>query len=192
MSDFTAIRAVSHTLKEVLRQAITESTEAQLSGVPIELRSPKELAKSTTPVVSLWLYRVTRDPDMLNRPGARPAPNQRVIQPLPIHLYYLITPISAQPGDLQVLLGRAMQALNDHASLQGADLQDSLAGSSEQLRVVFETLTLEELTRIWHSLEEPYRVSVTYEVQVVNIDSDLEPIEVSPVKVRQADYAEIV
>ncbi len=173
MSDFTAIRAVSLTLREILKQAITDSTEGQLAGVQIDLKSPKELAKSSTPVVSLWLYRVTRDGDLLNRPGGRPSPNQRLVQPLPIHLYYLITPISAQPGDTQVLLGRAMQALNDHASLQGADLQDSLAGSSEQLRVVFETLTLEELTRIWHSLEEPYRVSVTYEVQVVNIDSDL-------------------
>jgi hypothetical protein len=192
MSDFTAIRAVSHTLKEILKQAITDDSDPQLNGVLVDLRSPKELAEHSTTVVSLWLYRITRDPDLLNRPGARPAPNQRVNQPLPIHLYYLITPISTQPDDEQALLGRILQALNDHAIVKGSDLQDSLTGSDDQFRVAFETLTLEELTRIWHSLEEPYRPSLTYVVQVVNIDSDLEPAEVPPVKVREAQYAEVV
>ena len=35
MSDFTAIRGVSLTLKELLRQAITLSSDPQLNGVPI-------------------------------------------------------------------------------------------------------------------------------------------------------------
>src|SRR5258708_26819518 len=124
MSDFTAIRAVSHTLLELLKQAITANPDPQLNSVQIDLRSPKELSSSKKTVVSLWLYRVTRDPDLLNRPGSRPAPNQRVIQPLPIHLYYLVTPMSPQPDDEQVLLGRVMQVFNDHTIVQTAHLQD--------------------------------------------------------------------
>ncbi len=192
MSDFTAIRGVSLTLKELLRQAITLSSDPQLNGVPIDLRSPKELSGVSVTTVSLWLYRVTRDADLLNRPPFRPSPNQQLTQPLPVHLYYLLTPISMQPEDEHVLLGRILQTFNDHTVAQGADLQDTLAGSSEHLRIALETLTVEELTRIWQALSEPYRTSVTYEVQVVNIDSDLEPQRTAPVQVREATYAEIV
>jgi hypothetical protein len=192
MSDFTAIRAVSLSLKGLLKHAITDNPDPQLSGVPIDLRSPKELSGAGATTVSLWLYRVARDPDALNRPGLRNAPNQRLYQPLPIHLYYLVTPMSAQPDDEQVLLGRVLQVCNDHAVLRGADLQDSLAGSDEQLRVTLETLSLEDLTRIWYSLSEPYRPSVTYEVQVVSIDSDLEPKQTPPVLTRETIYAEVL
>ena len=192
MSDFPAIRAVSHTLKDLLTEAITNNSDPQLNGVPIDLRSPKELGGGGPTTVSLWLYRVTRDPDLLNRPGQRPAPNQRQPQPLPIHLYYLLTPMSAQPDDEQVLLGKILQVFNDHAVLQGSDLKDELAGSAEHLRLTLETLTLEELTRIWYSLEEPYRISVTYLVQVVLIDSDIDALETSPVKIRETVYSEIV
>ena len=43
MSEFTAIRAVSKTLQALLQQAITNSPNPQLQGVPIELASPREL-----------------------------------------------------------------------------------------------------------------------------------------------------
>jgi hypothetical protein len=33
-------------------------------------------------------------------------------------------------------------------------------------------LTLEELTRIWEALREPYRLSVAYQVRVTHIDSE--------------------
>ena len=192
MSDFTAIRGVSHTLQEMLKQTITDNPDPQLNGVKIDLRSPMELSGNNATTASLWLYRVTRDPDLLNRPPFRPQPNQRLNQPLPIHLYYLVTPISTQPDDEQMLLGRLLQTFNDHAILQGADLKDTLTGGPEQLRLALEALTLEELTRIWHALGETYRTSVTYLVQVVNIDSDLEAQEIAPVEIRQTTYAEIL
>ena len=55
-----------------------------------------------------------------------------------------------------------------------------------------ETLTLEELTRVWFSLSEPYDLSVSYEVQVVSIDSDDEAVEEPPVLVRTSQYEQIV
>ena len=85
-----------------------------------------------------------------------------------------------------------LQLFNDNSVLSGATLADSLAGSQEAFRVTLETLTLEELTRVWHSLAEPYDLSVSYEVQVVSIDSDLEAVQTPPVMVRQTGYAQIV
>ena len=193
MSDFTAVRAVTETLFGILQAGITNSADPQLQGVPIDLRSPKEMREANGVTgVSLWLYRITRDADTLNRPPERISPNQYRRSALPLHLYYLVTPLVTKPEDRQTLIGRVLQLFNDNSVLSGATLADSLAGSQEAFRVTLETLTLEELTRVWHSLAEPYDLSVSYEVQVVSIDSDLEAVETPPVMVRQAGYAQIV
>jgi hypothetical protein len=196
VSEFTALRAVSFTLRALLEEHITNSTEPQLSGVPIDLRSPKELRVAQVNGVSLWLYRVARDGDLLNRPATRPSPNQVGHTQLPVSLSYLVTPLAEEPADEQVLLGRVLQVFNDHAILRGADLQKSPQVQPlelrDEIRVSLEMLSLEEITRVWDSLQEPYELSVAYRVQVVSIESDHEPIETSPVLVRENQYTQIV
>jgi hypothetical protein len=193
MSDFTVVRAVTESLASILDNGITKSTDPQLKGVPIDLRSPKEMREDHNATgISFWLYRITRDPDLLNTPPPRPAPNQLQKIGLPIHLYYLVTPLVVKPEDRQTLIGRVLQLFNDHAILRGGDLTDSLTGSTEQYRLTLETLSLEELTRVWFSLSEPYDLSVSYEVQVVKIDSDLEAVQTAPVLMKQSTYAQIV
>ena len=193
MSDFTVIRAVTETLKAILEVGITNSPDPQLNGVPIDLRSPKEMREDNNATgISLWLYRVVRDADLLNLPPERISPTEVRRVSLPVRLYYLVTPLVAKAEDRQTLLGRVLQLFNDHSQLRGADLQDSLAGSSDRFRVNLETLTLEELTRVWYSLSEPYDLSASYEVQTAVIDSDAEAVQSPPVLVRTATYEQIV
>jgi hypothetical protein len=193
MSDFTVVKEVTDSLKQVLTNGITNSPDPQLNGVQIDLRSPKEMRQDNNASgISLWLYRITRDADLLNNRPERISPTQIRPAPLPIHLYYLVTPLVNAPSDRQTLIGRVLQLFNDHAILRGTDLRDSLAGSSEELRITLETLTLEELTRVWFSLSEPYDLSISYEVQVIKIDSDLEAVQGAPVIVRQTTYSQIV
>jgi hypothetical protein len=192
MSDYTVIKGVSDTLFQILNDGITNNPDLQLNGVQIDLRSPKEMRMAKAAGVSLWLYRITRDADLLNDRPQRVSPTQIRPTPLPIHLYYLVTPLVVDPGDRQTLIGRVLQLLNDHAMLRGADLQDSLSGASDEFRVTLETLSLEELTRVWFSLSEPYDLSVSYEVQVLKIDSDLEDVEGASVLSRKIGYAQIV
>ena len=195
MSEFTAIRAVSKTLQSLLQQAITNSPDPQLQGVPIELLSPRELrdAASNNPVnaISLWLYRVARNGDLLNAPPER-VDDQLKRQPLPIDLFYLVAPITATSDNEQALLGKVLQLFAEHAILRGTDLRDDLEGETTELRLTFETLTLEELTRVWTALAEPYQLSASYRVQVVRIDSELEPSSVHPVYRRRTHYQQIV
>jgi Pvc16 N-terminal domain len=193
MSDYTVIQAVSSTIQEMLRQNITLSTDPQIKNIPIDLRSPKDLQiANVSSVVSVWLYRVIRDGDLLNAPPQRIAVNQHLTQPLPLTLHYLVTPISPKVGDEQALLGRVIQVLNDHAILRGSDLTGVLDHSDEQLRVVLEPLSLEELTRVWLALSEPYKLSTSYMVQVVKIDSDREPVQKIPVVIKNTTFSEIV
>ncbi len=191
MSDFTAIRGVSHTLQALLRDHITNDPDPQLNGVTVDLRSPKEMREAQDTGVSLWLYQIKRNEFLLNQPPARTSASQVPHQRLPVNLYYLVTPIIGQPDDEQALIGRVLQTFNDHYMLRGNDLQDSLAGEVEELRVTLEQLTLEELTRVWYSLQEPYQLSVTYEVQVIDIDSARSPVQVMPVEMRETLYHQI-
>jgi hypothetical protein len=193
MSDYTVISAVSKTLKEILNKNITQSSDAELSGVKIHLRSPKEMQDAGETVgISVWLYKVSRMAEMLNEPPERISPNQVARVPLPVLMFYLVTPITSDPETRHTLLGRVLQVLNDHSILRGADLQGVLKGSTEQLRVNLEALSLEELSLVWEALSEPYQLSVTYLVQVAKIDSDFEPVKSGPVIEKEATYSQIL
>lgn len=193
MSDYTVISAASDTLRQLLRANITTSSDPQLNGVEIYLLSPKEMEQASHSVgISVWLYKVSRMAEMLNEPPERKLPNQVTRTPLPVLLYYLVTPITADPLSRHMLLGKVLQVLNDNAIVRGLDLQGVLKGTTEQLRVNLEALTLEELSLVWEALSEPYQLSVTYLVQVVKIDSDREPVNASPVVEKEATYVQIL
>ncbi len=193
MNEFTSIRGATLTLKELLRQHITLSLEPQLKDVPIDIRSPKEMKENNVSLgISVWLYRVTRNEHMVNDPPTRVSRNQLSRHPLPVNLHYLVTPLSDDPEAEQALLGRILQVFNDHVILRGSDLKNSLAGSEQELRITLEALSLEELSRIWNALEASYQLSVTYMVQVIVIESHKEPVQVSPVEVKETEYTQII
>jgi hypothetical protein len=195
MSEYTVIRAVSLTLYQLLKEHFT--LEPQLKNVQIDLGSPKELGKAgETKRISLWLYRVTRNEHTLNQPPRRTVANQIVPHPLPLNLYYLVTPITNQPPDEQDMLGAVLQVFHDHAILRSSDVphlpQLVTDNLREELRLTLETLSLEEITRVWNALQASYQLSVSYLVQVVTIDSDHEPVQVSPVVVKETTYTQIL
>ncbi len=193
MSDYTVISAVSSTIQNILKQSITQSTDPALTGVDIYLLSPTEMQEAGNSAgISVWLYKVTRMAEMLNEPPERIGPNQIQRTPLPVLLFYLITPFSPAPGTRHILLGRVLQVLYDHAILRGADLQGVLQGTTEQLRVNLEALSLEELSLVWEALNEPYQLSVTYLVQVAKIDSEYAPVKTGPVIEKEATYSQIL
>src|SRR5207342_401912 len=99
---------------------------------------------------------------------------------------------TATSDNEQALLGKVLQVFAEHAILRGTDLKDDLEGETTELRLSFETLTLEELTRVWTALAEPYQLSASYRVQVIRIRSDHEPLKASLVRTRHARHDEIL
>lgn len=197
MSKFTAIWAVSRTLQLLLDAQI--GADPQFTGgpaIPVSLLSPKAIREPGSAIpsssVSIWLYRVARNEHLWNTRPERTIPNQLPHAIIPINLYYLVTPMNEDPESQQVVLGKVLQVFNDHAILRGSDLQESLRGTTEQLRISLEAPSLEELTQVWYSLQEPYQLSVSYLVQVVAIESGLEPALAQPVQVRNSGYDHIL
>ncbi len=192
MSDYTAVREVSLALQALLKQEITDSTDPQLAGVPILLNSPKFLREKELTGISLWLYRVTREPDTLNRPPERITPTRLRHQPIPLTLFYLITPMRDQPRDEQALLGKVIQVLHDHAVMAGPEVGNLLNADGTELHVVLNGLTLEDLARVWDVLKEPYQLSLSYIVQAIAIDSDRDLVLRPPVLESNEETYQIV
>lgn len=193
MSDYPVISAVSETLRALLTANITQSTDTQIKNVPIELLSPREMQDNQESLgVSVWLYRVSRFGDMLNEPPQRVSSTQLVRTPLPILLYYLITPVATHPITRHMLLGKVLQVMNDNAILRGTNLHGNLRGTTDQLRLVLETLSLEDLSLVWDALSEPYQLSVSYMVQLVSIDSADQPVQTGVVLQKNTENTQII
>jgi hypothetical protein len=194
VGDFTAISATSHTLRTLLETYITNETNSPLAGTPVDLRTPQELrAAGIRNAVSLWCYRVVRCAEVLNRPETRIPPDRVRYRPFPLELHYLITPLATAAADEQTLMGRVLQVLHDYAIVRGATIPASVVTQlPAELRVNFEPMTLEELTRVWHALKADYQLSVSYQVQLVEIDSMRDPRRAAPVLERDAEVVQAV
>jgi Pvc16 N-terminal domain len=190
---YQALHATSVTLQQYLTAQIkadnflyAPTSPFRARSMAVVLNTPKEMDENTQEGVSLWLYRIVRDEDRLNDPPRRIAPNLVQPTPLPLRLHYLVTPLTSRdnagdPETEQYLLGKIMQAFYSHPILGGSDLQQEFAGTSVQLHVRLETLSIDEIGQIWQALEGPYLLSVSYEVAVVDVDAALQPILVAPV-----------
>ncbi len=104
-------------------------------------------------------------------------------------LRYLMTSWSDSRLTDHIILGRAMQVLYDDAILNGTQLAGGLALTDQSLKVTMVPLSLDERSRVWFSIQKPYRLSIAYEVRVVNLDSETFDRR-RPVSSRRLDYAE--
>jgi hypothetical protein len=87
-------------------------------------------------------------------------------------LRYLLTPWGGDRLTEHRMLGRVMQVLYDNAILSGSVLQGNLVGTDQALKITLSPLTLEERSRVWFAVQRPYRLSASYEVRVVNLDTE--------------------
>jgi hypothetical protein len=188
MPDFGVIADVSETLEVVLTDALSTLAPGPPVAEVHDLATP---AATNPPRVTLFLFEVGEDPTQRNRPAVRSVapPNLTTEKPpMALRLRYLVTPWSGDLFTDHRMLGRVLQVLYDDAILNGPQLQGGLAGTSQALKVTLAQLTLEERSRIWHAVQQPYRLSLTYEIRVVNLDPIEQRIRV-PVQVRQLDPA---
>lgn len=161
-------------------------------------RTPQEMEEADATGLSVWLYRIARDPELLNLPPRRIGPNTLEYRPLPLRLHYLMTPIVNEhdelgndPGLEQFLIGKVLQTLHDHSKIHGAMLRGDLVGTGTTLTVRMEPLGLEEITRVWDAMESSYQLCVSYEVSLVLVASDQEVEHVSPVESVEPEYGVI-
>ena len=185
---FAAVYNVTRGLRMLLRsQLILVSPTAVVTLLPPGDKLPEVSG------VNLYLYRVNESPFTKNRPwpGDRITPTSN--QPaLGLQLYYLLTPLGIRPDDTSftlgddshTMLGIAMSTLEENPILNNvhipgfdADnvLPNFLLNSFEQIKITLVPTNLEELSKIWATINQPYRLSVAYEVSVVQLTPTAPP-----------------
>lgn len=171
IGDYSVIADVSASLVKLLRENMTPDPIPQPEM--IGLASPVDKGDF---YLSLYLYNVRESGD--NRQTHMIARGTTQIQypPMAVDLSYLLTVHS--PAELQSraldehrILGRAMQVFYDHSILRGSMTLGTLAEKDEEVRIVMEPLNGESILNMWNFADTPYRLSVSYTVGPVNIDS---------------------
>jgi hypothetical protein len=175
MGDYRAIADVGETLITLLRDNMSDLVNPN----SIVLLSPAEVEDQSIRL-TLFLYSIMENPHLKNQEMRNISPTELGYPPLTLDLYYLLTAYAStqipdrteQTLEQHRILGRAMRIFYDNAILSGTILQGSLEGTSEELRIVLNPISLDDLTKIWSAFQEVgYRLSVSYLVTPTNIDS---------------------
>jgi hypothetical protein len=173
MADYAVISDVSASLVTLLDQ--------ELRQLPSPGRAVlSDLAEDTAPggpTLTITLYEILEDGPSRNRARPQQPDGTAVVStkpPMALRLHYLLTPWGGDPVTEQQILGRAMQILYDDAILAGTMLSGGLRGSADTLKITLIPLTLEDRARVWYAIQQKYRLSVNYEVRVVNLDATAE------------------
>jgi len=175
--DYGTIADVSDTLRQVLTDALLtldplNPPTAEVSDLQID--PPANPAR-----VLIFLFEVVEDASARNRPRVLspsvpptvPPTVSLKKPPMALLLRYMLIPRSGDRLTDHRMLGRAMQVLYDGAILSGTQLLGQLVGTDQALKVTLSPLTIEERARVWYAIQKPYRLSITYEVRVVNLDA---------------------
>lgn len=187
MSNYKVIADVDETLKKLLLLTLKNESSIVTPIITdekqITFESPSKLLSDTEPNkdgLSLFLYRIVENGDMKNRPSAPIDANRFRYPPLSLNLFYLITPLTKGDENTEsaqkdhILLGQTMRVFYDKAIITGSELQGTLADTAEELRIILNPISMEDMTKLWSAFMRPYHLSASYEVKVIYIDSERE------------------
>ena len=160
----------------------------------VSLKSPAELDDgdgSSDEALSLYLYRVCPNPQLNNHRKIKSGPGKMSPPPLSLDLHYLLTPVTSRPKDNLSILGRSAQVLASNPVIRREFLESALGTDPPEARILLEQLDVEELTRLWNAFSRPYRLSASYLVRTVSIDSRAPEIGEGPVLERFLDIRKV-
>ena len=196
------LAAVTDAVRTILWEEIEQDSVLRpivASPEAIVFRNPTETAKDSANRLSLWLYQITEDEFLKNQPMIRTEVNRNngedtgkqrrdLFPPLALNLFYLVTPFAPSPEADHLLLGKTMQIMYDNAIVL---LRDPVNQIFEELRIILCRLSLDDISRVWEALQEPYRLSVCYQIRVAQVDS-ARTLDHGRVIERTANYAGVV
>jgi hypothetical protein len=169
MSNALAIAAVTETLRRILDTGIN----SVISGTTVTAKPPDKARNGiTTNQVNLFLYQTEVNAAWRNMDIPRQVrPGETGRPPLALNLYYLITAYGESDEDSRAhrLLGLGMGLLHDHTLLGAGEIESALADADlheqvERVRITFQPLNIEEMSKLWTTFQTQYRISAAYQV----------------------------
>jgi len=192
MSNSLAIAAVTTMLDYLITQTLARSGAVSLESVTAKPLDKARDSGESTNQINIFLYQTIPNAAWRNQDiPSRIKPGETGRAPLALTLSYLITAYGKNNDDIegQRLLGMAMQSFHDHPEIHPRDIEQAqsstnlspdkrelLASSGlknqvDRVRITPQVLSMEDISKMWATFQSPYRISATYEVSVVLIES---------------------
>ena len=199
MSNALAIAAVTAVLRDLLNNGvIAHDLAANVGVVKVTSKPPDAISAGPNEAaqLNLFLYQVTPNQGWRNTglPSRDPSGARLTNPPLALDLHYLLMAYGGDDFVAEILLGYGMQVLHETPVLTRDAIRAALAPQSpvtggalppalqaltasdladqvEMLKIVPETLSVEELSKLWAAFQTHYRTTAAYRVSVVLIES---------------------
>lgn len=201
MSNSLAIAAVTTTLRYLLQQRFDSNGSGSVTVTTKPPDKARDNNGNANNQVNLFLYQTKenaawRNMDIPNQVK----PGETGLPPLALNLYYMLTAY-AQNDDFPEptshnLLGEAMSVFHDYSVLKPEDIKNALPAADvtkydlynqiERVKITPQSLSLDELSKMWTTFQTQYRISTAYEVSLVLIESTRLPKTPLPVLSRSS------
>ncbi len=175
MAGFRSVSATGRSLRRLLELRFREEepitgTATSVAIVRTEDLDPDNLPTLVArPALTIFLYRVDFNKTMRAAWSGVGLNDGR--SHLALDLHFLLTAWADNAENEHLILGRALQVIEDTPILAGPLLmQASDWAANESLQLVLEDIDTEALMRIFDSLPVEYRLSVPYVARVTRID----------------------
>lgn len=195
MATYRGIAAVGKTITGALKDA---SVGTEFAGLRFELFQAGDF-KGTNPIqdgISLYLYRVAVNTSRRNMPPGVGPDGQRYRPPIPVDLYYMLTPWGKYVENQHRLLGWVVREMQNIPVLPASLLNHYVAEAdtfrpSETVEVILDAVSLQDMTNLLERLDLQQHVSVCYVARTVLLESTVPIEEGAPVQTRAFDYEKV-
>ncbi len=161
----TIISSAGKTMIDLLK------SQAGFADGDIVMKSPADAATSAK--VALFLFQVQQNSYLTNAEQQAVGVDGLRPQPLPLDLYYLVTPLSQDPDTALGHLESVMRVFYDHPVLKAPLLPPTMVDAgNEAVRITPHPFSLEDMNRLWAMFpNKAFSLSVTYVVSPVQVPS---------------------
>ncbi len=174
MADYPIIADVSAYIVRTLRQKMCP--EPIPSPNNIEISSPA--SQDVDYILGLYLYDVKEENDVTRPPNIQRGRVQLTLPPRPYSLYYMVfingsSQMGLKAPDIQKIIGRVAQIINDNNSVLPNQLQSWLDTQEPPIVLSQAKISLEEKVRVWSAINKPYQISLFYKAAPVFLSSEV-------------------
>jgi Pvc16 N-terminal domain len=204
MSSPLALAAVTAVLQKFLQNSVAKyGLDGILNGtVRVSAEAPDRIlnGNASPDRINLFLFQATENQGWRNNClPTRNANGDRISNPpLALDLSYLLTAYGSADFHAEVLLGYAMSVFHEMpvftrdairaaipvpppGTLPNALTNTDLADQIEQIKIVPQVMSVEEISKIWSALQSQYRPTAVYKVSVVLVESAQSVLPALPV-----------
>ncbi len=184
MATFEAISATGKTIERLLTARFAADEPVSGLDVSAALVRTEDFAVTTnhnsvlaqTPVLSVFLYRV--EPNGTMRAAWSAVGSQDGQAHLPLDLHYLLTPWAENAEHEHTILGSALACIDTTPIATGPLLYPSAAWApTEAVQLLLDEMSIDNLARVFDSLQSDFKLSVTLLARVIRIDGGTRPVD---------------